>query len=177
MLMAEVTLDTSFLISLADGTREHHQVAVDYFRHCVVHNVPMYVSAVAAGEFAVKQPLSDLPLQNFRLRAYDLMHAQRSALLYNLNKQYAPPVPDGPRNCVTNDLKILAQAVEDQTDALLTEDQNTLAKITKRLQEHQLINVRVILLRDGSYPTSWSVSPQASLILPSRVDRRIETAS
>lgn len=150
--MAEVTLDTSFLITLADNQREHHAVAVNYFRHCVVHNVPMYVSAIAAGEFAVKQPLTDLPLQNFRLRAYDLVQAQRSALLYNLNRQYQPAVPDGPRNCVINDLKILAQAVEDEVSVLLTEDRNTLAKIAQRLCDEGLITLRVVLLKDGFEP-------------------------
>ena len=150
--MAEVTLDTSFLITLATPQRERHGVAVDYFRHCFARGIPMYVSAIAAGEFAVKQPLTDLPLQNFRLRAYDLMHAQRSALLYNLNKEYAPPVPDGTRNCVINDLKILAQAVEDKVDILLAEDENTLAKITNRLQTKGVIDVRVVLLKDGFTP-------------------------
>ncbi len=145
-------LDTSFLITLATPQRKHHGVAVQYFRHCVANGIPMYVSAIAAGEFAVKQPLTELPLQNFRLRSYDLMHAQRSASLYNLNREHLPPVPDGTRNCVINDLKILAQAVEDKVDILLAEDENTLAKITKRLQEQALIDVRVVLLKDGFVP-------------------------
>lgn len=150
--MADVTLDTSFLITLADKNRVHHSVAVNYFRHCVVNNIAMYVSAIAAGEFAVKQPLTDLPLQNFRLRAYDVTHAQRSALLYNLNKQHLPNIPDGPRNCVINDLKILAQAVEDKVSVLLTEDQNTLSKIAQRLHAKGQIAVRVLLLKDGFEP-------------------------
>lgn len=68
--MIQVSLDTSFLISFADPERKHHAVAVDYFRHCLAQSIPMWLSTVAAGEFEVGQPVSDLPLQNcFILRS------------------------------------------------------------------------------------------------------------
>ena len=152
MFMIQVSLDTSFLISLADPNRTHHQVAVDYYRYFVENRIPMYLSTIAAGEFAVGQPLESLPMQTFRVQAYNLIHANRSALLFRLNRQHAPATPDGPRPCVINDLKILAQAVEDDVSVIMAEDGNTLAKITDRLKNVGVIAVETRLLASGFAP-------------------------
>lgn len=79
--MLQVSLDTSFLITFADPGRAHHAVALEYFRHCLTQRIPMWLSTVAAGEFEVGQPVSDLPLQNFRIQPYNLPHAIRAAAL------------------------------------------------------------------------------------------------
>jgi hypothetical protein len=60
-----VLLDTSFLISLADPNRPRHAVARSYFEHFIEEGIPMYLSTIAAGEFQVGQPISDLPLDRF----------------------------------------------------------------------------------------------------------------
>ncbi len=57
-------------------------VEVDYFRHCRAKQIPMRISVVAAGEFEVGQPVSDLPLHNFRIQPYNLPHALRAAALF-----------------------------------------------------------------------------------------------
>lgn len=150
--MVQVSLDTSFLISLADPARAHHQIAVAYYRYFVENRIPMYLSTIAAGEFEVGQPLESLPLQNFRVQTYNLFHAKRSAHLFRINRQHSLPVPDGSRSCVVNDLKILAQAVEESVSFIMTEDRNTLAKITTRLQNLGLIVVEPRLLIDGFAP-------------------------
>ena len=51
--MLQVSLDTSFSITFADPGRLNHPVAVDYFRQCLAQRIPMWLSAVAAGEFEV----------------------------------------------------------------------------------------------------------------------------
>ena len=83
--MIQVSLDTSFLITFADPERPNHAVAVEYFRHCLAQRIPMWISTVVAVEFEVKQPISDLPLQNFRILPYNLAHAKGRFAL-----QYAP---------------------------------------------------------------------------------------
>jgi hypothetical protein len=57
--------------------------AVDYFRHCVTQKIPLYVSVVAAGEFAVQQSFQDLPLQHFRIQPYNLPNAIQAAAYLN----------------------------------------------------------------------------------------------
>ena len=63
--MISILVDTSFLITLADPTRKHHEAAKTYFRECLKANVPLYLSAILASEFQVKQAVNNLPLRNF----------------------------------------------------------------------------------------------------------------
>src|SRR5438105_4654670 len=105
--MLQLSLDTSFLISFADPTRPNHRVAVEYFRHCVAERIPMWISTVAAGEFAVKQSFDDLPLQNFRIQPYNLSHALRAATLFRESRNDSSPTQDS-RRIIINDLKIIA---------------------------------------------------------------------
>lgn len=107
--MLQVSLDTSFLITFADPNRPNHAVALEYFRHCLTQHILMWLSTVAAGEFEVKQPVSDLPLQNFRIQPYNLPHAVRAAaLLRAIREDSAAPEQDR-RPIIINDLKILAR--------------------------------------------------------------------
>src|ERR1022692_2876897 len=122
--MIQVSLDTSFLISFADPSRSNHAVAVDYFRLCLAQQIPMWISTVAAGEFEVKQPISDLPLQNFRIQPYNLPRAIRAAALFRVLREENTPAPDDRRPIIINDLKILAQAEEENIPIILTEDRN-----------------------------------------------------
>lgn len=146
--MLQVSLDTSFLISFADPGRPHHTAAVDYFRYCLQKQVPMWVSVVAAGEFEVGQPVTDLPLQNFRIQPYNLPHAIRAAQLFKTLRSDSNP-PGDSRRIIVNDLKIISQAVEDGIGVILTEDENTLARLVTRLRSAGTVETEVVLLKDG----------------------------
>lgn len=150
--MIQVSLDTSFLISFADPDRPHHAVAVDYFRHCLAQRIPMWISTIAAGEFEVGQPVSDLPLQNFRMQPYNLPHAIRAAALFRSLRDEQSQQPEDRRPIIINDLKILAQAEEDRIAVVLTEDANTLSRITARLLLRGAIAARTVLLTEGFTP-------------------------
>jgi len=147
--MMQVSLDTSFLISFSDPDRPNHAVAVEYFRYCLAQRVPMHISTVAAGEFAVKQQITDLPLQNFRILPYNLLHATKAASLYNAYRKENPASSDDKRPIIINDLKLIAQAAEDNIAAILTEDVNTLSKMVKFLRERSIVSVQAIPLSDG----------------------------
>jgi predicted nucleic acid-binding protein len=164
--MIQVSLDTSFLISFADPDRPNHAAAVDYFRHCLAQQIPMWISTVAAGEFEVGQPISDLPLQNFRVQPYNLPHAIRAAALFRaIRDDQAHPAQDR-RPIIINDLKILAQAEEEGIPVILTEDQNTLSRLTDRLRQHGQVHVRVLLLGEGFTPGRLETPAQDELRLP-----------
>lgn len=164
--MIQVSLDTSFLISFADPDRPNHTVAVDYFRHCLAQQIPMWISTVAAGEFEVGQPISDLPLQNFRVQPYNLPHAIKAAALFRALRADVTPDPDDRRPIIINDLKILAQADEENIPIILTEDRNTLSRLTERLRQHGHTSVRVLLLTEGFTPGRLENSAQDELRLP-----------
>jgi len=165
-MMLQVSLDTSFLISFADPNRPHHAVAVEYFRHCLAEKIPMWISVIAAGEFEVGQPISDLPLQNFRMQPYNLPHAIRAATLFRAMEQ-APSTgnPADGRRVIINDLKIIAQAEEEQIPVVLTEDENTLFRIARRLRAAKSAAVRVLLLKEGFTPGRIAAPDQTELPL------------
>jgi hypothetical protein len=164
--MLQVSLDTCFLITFADPSRQNHAIAVDYFRHCLAQQIPMWVSTVAAGEFEVGQPVSDLPLQNFRIQPYNLPHAIKAAALFRALRADTTPNAEDRRPIIINDLKILAQADEESIPIILTEDQNTLWRTTERLRQSGHTNVRVLLLTEGFTPGRIEQPDQGELHLP-----------
>ena len=164
--MIQVSLDTSFLISFADPDRPNHAVAVEYFRHCLAQQIPMWLSVVAAGEFEVGEPVSDLPLQSFRIQPYNLPHAIRAAALFRALRDQPATTSEDRRPIIINDLKILAQAEEDQIPVILTEDVNTLSRFATRLRQHGDFSVRVLLLSEGFTPGRLVTPDQDELRLP-----------
>lgn len=52
--MIAILLDTSYLISLADPQRRHHDTAQQYLREALRRGVPLYLSVIAVSEFHVK---------------------------------------------------------------------------------------------------------------------------
>ena len=150
--MIQVSLDTSFLISFADPARVNHSVAVEYFRHCLAKQIPMWISVVAAGEFEVGQSVTDLPLQNFRIQPYNLQHAIRAAAFFKALHEGPDDHADDRRPIIINDLKILAQAHEEQIPLVLTEDANTLSRIAKKLRTLSAASTQVLLLSEGFTP-------------------------
>ncbi|MEQ8820472.1 MAG: hypothetical protein RLY93_09515 [Sumerlaeia bacterium] len=161
----QVSLDTSFLISFADPTRANHAVAVHYFRHCQAESIPMWLSVIAAGEFEVKQPVTDLPLSSFRIHTYQLPHALRAARLFRHIHERTEATAHGTRRVIVNDLKLIAQAAEEAIPTILTEDKNTLHKLCLMLNEAGLCAVRPLLLADGFQP--WTLASPDGATYPS----------
>jgi predicted nucleic acid-binding protein len=161
--MPQVSLDTSFLISFANPTRDNHATAQAYFRHCVERGIPMWISTVVAGEFAVKQSFTDLPLKQFLLQPYNLTHALTAADFVRAIKEMATETDR--RTVVINDLKILAQAEREEIKVVLAEDKNTMWRLATSLREKGKLNARVLLLKDGFTPGKLENPDQEELAL------------
>ena len=56
--MISILLDTSYLITLADPGRAHHETAKRYLREALAQGFPLYLSAVVASEFQVDNLLA-----------------------------------------------------------------------------------------------------------------------
>jgi hypothetical protein len=106
-MTTSVLLDTSFLISLVDGSRLHHRVAVKYYQFLLGRQIPMYFSAIVAAEFGVKQSITDLPLKNFRSIPFNVPHGQVAGVLWNDLNPYESGVS---RRVARDDVKLIAQA-------------------------------------------------------------------
>lgn len=157
--MNSVLLDTSFLISLSDPTRQHHDAAVSYYRECARRQAAMYLSTIVVSEFQVKQAINDLPLRNFVMLPFNVDHAMRCGLVI---RQMPRDVADD-RVRVKDDFKLLAQCDCEAITHLISEDASTLAKYLDRARETGLASTRTVLLRDG-FDEAWFENGQTRLL-------------
>ena len=157
--MNSVLLDTSFLISLSDPARPHHEAAMAYYRECARRQVPMYLSTIVISEFQVKQAINDLPLRNFVVLPFNVDHAMRCGLMI---RQMPRDVGDD-RVRVKDDFKLLAQCDCESVSHLISEDASTLAKYIDRARESGLATTKVVLLRDG-FDAAWFFNGQTRLV-------------
>ncbi len=158
--MSAFLLDTSFLISLADPGRDHHGVAEQYFREALHRGVPLYLSAIAAAEFQVKQTVRDLPLRNMTVLPFNIDHAMTTGLLMrDLERD-----PGDDRVAVKDDMKLVGQAICESLTHILTLD-GGLAKYVRRLNQAGQTSLQVITLSEG-FDTAWFENGQRGLLDP-----------
>ena len=141
-------LDTGFFISLVDRNRQCHQAARSYYKYFLENNVVMLLPTVVVAEFSIVQPITDLPLRNFRVLPFNLPEAVKCAEL-NAHHYRQQLGSVGQRDAVKDDFKIIAQAVVQQVRLLLTEDETTLCKYCERLAADRKIEFRVVKLSAG----------------------------
>lgn len=152
-MTSSVLLDTSFLISLvnANDDRPHHSTAKRYYRYMLEKTIPMYFSAIVAAEFGIKQPVFELPLNNFRILQFNVAHGQKAADLWNALGQRDE---GDARAVVRDDVKLIAQASHENISFILTEDASSLYKYCERLRANGQVQARTIKLLDGFSPES-----------------------
>lgn len=166
-MSVSVLLDTSYLISLVNAHRSHHVTAVEYYRHLMKNDVPMYFSAVVAAEFGIRQPITELPLNNFRLLDFNVAHGQIAANFWNVLGQRDE---GDARAVVRDDVKLLAQASHEDIGVILTEDASTLHKYCERLRSSGHLQTRAITLENGFDASALSEDGQADWVDSSAID-------
>lgn len=129
--MQGVLLDTSYLITLTDRKRPHHEVSVDYYRIFIDKSVAMYLSTIVASEFQVRQKITDLPLSNFLTLPFNIDHAVPAALLTAENLSKRPD--DYERSAIKDDYKLLAQCQIEGITHFITDDEKCV-KLIRRLR-------------------------------------------
>jgi hypothetical protein len=154
-----VLLDTSFLISLVDGTRTHHEKAKEFYKYFLDNKHPMILSSIATAEFCIKQPLTDLPLSNFRLLPFNIPDSYH---ISNLFESYFKGKGDG-RIKVKDDFKLVSQASFNQITYFITEDDKLVNDIIKPLNTLGKLTTKPLFLPDGLYRTLNIPPPANSL--------------
>ncbi|HLS50999.1 MAG TPA: hypothetical protein VK032_03260, partial [Burkholderiaceae bacterium] len=117
--------------------------------------------AIAVAEFAVNQPITDLPLNNFRLLPFNLPHANTAAELWHLLGQKRPT--GTPRHVARDDIKLIAQATHEGIQFIFTEDKATLYRYCERLNKISQQVVRSVVLANGYDSAVFSNNPQKGL--------------
>lgn len=157
--MNSVLLDTSFLISLSDPARKHHEAAQRYFKACIDQRVPMFLSSIVISEYQVRQAINDLPLRNFIVLPFNIDHAMACGLL----ARALPRDTADDRVRVKDDFKLIAQCQCDGISHALTEDASTLTKYLDRLRHEGRLETRAVLLLNG-FDSAWFENGQGRLL-------------
>ncbi len=139
-----VLLDTSFLISLMDDSREHHSKAKEFFKYFIENKHPMILSSIVTSEFSIRQSISDLPLASLRPLPFNISDSHHLCSLFEAKfKGFKSD-----RISVKDDYKIVSQCSFNKISYLLTEDSD-LCSLIKSLNSENLLNVKPLFLPDG----------------------------
>ena len=141
-----VLLDTSFLISLVDAKRKNHIKAKEYYKYFIDNKINMILSAIVTSEFCIKQPITDLPLENFKSLPFNIPDSYHISNLFEdkfKNVHY-----DISRVSVKDDYKIASQCNFNKITYLITEDE-PLFTLLNSLQLEKNITFKPLLLQDG----------------------------
>jgi predicted nucleic acid-binding protein len=141
-----ILLDTSFLISFADRTRKNHGAALQFFQYFLEDGILMFLSTIAASEFQLRQPVTDLPLDKIVVLPFNLDDAIKAAELDFTRHKAAPGIS---RNALKDDFKLLGQAKANGIAYLITEDGRSLYKYCEELRAKHALTTRAIKLEDG----------------------------
>lgn len=146
MMNNSVLLDTSFLISLVDANRKHHDKAKEYYKYFLDNKIAMVLSAIVTSEFCIKQPITDLPLANFRPLPFNIPDSYHISSLFE--EKFKNVKNDISRVSVKDDYKIVSQCNFNKITYLITEDE-PLYNMLNSLCLEKDISFKPLLLQDG----------------------------
>lgn len=157
-----VLIDTTFLITLYNKDRNNHGIAKKYFKHFIKKEIKMYLSTIVISEYQQMQPITEIISSgNYLVLPYNYEDAIKTAeIVFHLG---GASRKSSHRAQFKDDLKLMGQAAYKGIDFIITEDESTLARYCKKLNDARLFNPKVILLKDG-FDTSVFNSGQSSLL-------------
>lgn len=158
-MIDSVLLDTSFLISLSDPNRRHHEAAKAYYREFIQRGTVMFLSTIVVSEFHVKQPVTDLELRNFMVLPFNIEHGMACGVMMQGFERDS----GDDRVRVKDDIKLIAQCVCEGITHLITEDQSTLVKYLVRAKQFARCTTSTITLA-GGFDISLFENGQARLV-------------
>jgi predicted nucleic acid-binding protein len=140
-----VVLDTSFLVTLADPERVHHDAARKYWQHFLEEGTPVFLSVVVAAEFMLKQEIPPDILRQCLVLPFNWTDARKAAELGWQQSRPAGVV----RDALKDDVKIIGQAAVADAALLITDDANSMYPYCEAFRLAGKINFKAIKLNDG----------------------------
>ena len=128
MDMNSVLLDTSFIITLIDSTRANHSKAKEFYKHFIDNDFGIVVSTIVLSELSVKMDLNNLPMKDWQVTVFDAVDARKTGRI-----EYIRSTTSGiKRDCIKDDFKIISQALNNNVDYLITDDEQMVDKIIEK---------------------------------------------
>ena len=144
-MAAGVLLDTSFLITLADKNRAHHEAARRYWRHFLESQIPMFLSTIVVSEFCIKQEIPPEVLRCCVVLPFNWDDAQRAAKLDWKRLRRAGVE----RDALKDDIKIIAQAARVEAEFVITDDSESFFRYCKTFKDAGEVQFKTVKLEDG----------------------------
>lgn len=144
-MAAGVLIDTSFLITLADKRRPHHDAARRYWRHFLENQIPVFLSTVVVSEFYIKQEIPPEILRCCVVLPFNWDDALRAAK-FDWTRTKPPGIE---RAALKDDVKIIAQAAGADVEFIITDDTESFYRYCKSLKETGDVRFKTIKLEDG----------------------------
>ena len=144
-MAAGVLIDTSFLITLADKSRQRHEIARQYWRHFLENQIPIFLSSIVVSEFCIKQEIPPDMLRCCVVLPFNWDDAQRAAKLDW--KRLRPAGVE--RDALKDDIKIIAQAAVADAEFIITDDSASFYRYCKLFKEAGEVQFKAIKLEDG----------------------------
>ena len=153
-------LDTSFLVALVNENDLFHAQALDFYAYFVEHKIPMLLSTIVLAEFCVRQDLSDLNLSDFRVLPFNLPDARTGGQLdFQFFKNRGIQ-----RECLKDDLKIIAQGINENVKFFATADEALVNKLLLPYQSKLQYKFIPLLIQKGT--SHFFGGKQGSLFKP-----------
>lgn len=159
-----VLVDTSFLITANDNTRENYRTAKKYLRYFLDKKIKMYLSAIVISEFHQKQTIAPILRSGWYVTLpFAIEHGlECSNIAHGLGNQARKS--DDSRAEYRDDIKLMAQAQANDIDFIITDDHTTLARYCKILKEAGMFSPTVLPINEEFNEAWFNDNGQASLM-------------
>lgn len=162
-----VMLDTGYLITLADETRLHHGVALQYLKALVKAECRILISPIVVSEYTVKSsPQLLFEMGCFEFPEYNISHALEASKLKRSTMSSDFRSNDNRRTVIINDTQIIAQASVENVEYIFTEDKNTFCKTVNKLREAGLTKCKAVPLSEGYQGALFTSMEQTEIQFP-----------
>ncbi|MCL1839397.1 type II toxin-antitoxin system VapC family toxin [Candidatus Saccharibacteria bacterium] len=118
-----VILDTCFLVTLYNDTYPLHAIAKQYYEYFIDNDIFMHIPAIVVEEYEIKEPIDAIEATgNFIIgMPYGRDDAKKAAEFKN--KLSAVGRGSTSKDAVSNDIKLLAQATNNDITYFITTDE------------------------------------------------------
>ena len=162
-----VILDTSFLIKLVDSTCKENQAAKAHWAYFASNDIRVFLPTIVVSEFQTQDQIPDFIYSSAILLPFNFNDAETCAKI-NFPKpedRSGTKGQPGARQAIKDDIKIIAQAINENVSFAISGDAETFLKFVKRLNAEGKTACRGIALTDKFDPSIYNSDGQSEFAL------------
>lgn len=126
--------------------------ATEFYKYFIENKIAMFLSSIVTCEFCIKQPITDLPLYNFKMLPFNIPDSYNITSVFD---DFYNNESNNNRNSVKDDYKITSQSAFNKIDFIITEDKSYF-RLLEQLYKSNKIKCKALFLPDG-YKKSFNI--------------------